>query len=109
MWSHYMVFIENIVYYFWASWWLFSSNIHVEEFSIETACGKIDLAIRMMQCLYADMLAKHEFKRNTFAFFKYHSFYNGLTIQKVRKWNQNEMWKLHAMKILVQKSQNGQH
>lgn len=77
--------------------------------SIETACGKIDLAIRMVQCLYADMLAKHGFERKTFAFEKCRPFYSGLMVQEARKWNQNDLWKFHAKEILAQEPKNARH
>lgn len=76
--------------------------------TIEIACEKIDLSIRMVQCLYADMLAKHGFDRKTFEFVNCKPFYSGLTIQEARKRNQNELWKYHAKEILAHESKNGQ-
>lgn len=78
------------------------------ENSIETACGKIDLAIRMVQCLFAEMIKKHGFDRKTFAFVKCQPFYSSLSIQEARQWNQNELWTYHAKEILAHELKNGQ-
>lgn len=69
--------------------------------SVETACGKIDLAIRMVQCMFAEMLAKHGLHRKSFAFVKCEPFFSGLTVEQARQWNQNELWKYHAMEMLA--------
>lgn len=71
------------------------------ENSIEIACGKIDLAIRLVQCMFADMLTKHGLDRKTFAFVKCEPFYSELTLQQARQWNQNELWNYHAKEILA--------
>lgn len=80
---------------------------HGSDNSVGIARGKIDLAIRIVQCLYADMLAKHGFDRKTFAFANCQPFYSDLTAEEARKWNQNELWKYHAKEILAHESQNG--
>lgn len=74
--------------------------------SVRAACGKIDLVIRIVQCLYADMLAKHGFDKKTFAFVDCQPFYSDLTVQEARKWNQFDLWKYHAKEILAHASRS---
>lgn len=72
--------------------------------SVECACEKIDLAIRLVQCLYAEMLAKNGFERKTFEFIKCVPFYSSLSIDEARQWDQNQLWKHHAKEILAQET-----
>ncbi|XP_031625190.1 putative zinc metalloproteinase YIL108W [Contarinia nasturtii] len=72
--------------------------------SIECACEKINLAIRMVQCLYAEMMTKNGFARKTFEFVKCVPFYSSLSIAEARQWDQNQLWKHHAKEILAQEN-----
>lgn len=72
--------------------------------SVERACEKIDLAIRMVQCLYAEMLAKCGFDRKSFDFIKCQSFHSSLSVEKATDLDQNELWMYHAKEIIAQES-----
>lgn len=72
------------------------------ENSIERACEKIDLSIRLVQCLYAEMLAKHGFDRKSFEFVECQPFYSSLSVEEARQLNQSQLWKHHAMEIIAQ-------
>lgn len=74
------------------------------ENTIEVACEKIDTVIRLVQCLYAEMLAKHGFNRKTFEFIECQPFHSSLTLSEARQWNQHELWKYHAKEILAKES-----
>lgn len=69
--------------------------------SVEMACAKINLTIRLVQCLYAEMLLKHGFDRKSFAFVECKPFYSSLGINEARQWNQNQIWAYHAKEILA--------
>lgn len=71
---------------------------------IERACEKIDLAIQMVQCLFAEMLTKHEFIRKSFEFIKCKPFQSSLSVEEARKMNQNDLWMYHAKEILAQET-----
>lgn len=75
-----------------------------EQNTIKEACEKIDLAVRLVQCLYAEMLEKHGFKRKTFNFVKCQPFYSNLSLEEARQWNQNELWNFHAKEILARET-----
>lgn len=72
--------------------------------TIECACVKINLAIRLVQCLYAEMLAKHGFDRKSFEFVGCQPFHSSLSIKEARQWDQNQLWKYHAREILAQET-----
>lgn len=72
--------------------------------SVERACKKINLAIRVVQCLYAEMLAKHGFNRKTFEFIACKPFYSSLSVDVSRQWDQLQLWTYHAKEILAQES-----
>lgn len=74
------------------------------ENSVEVACRKTDLAIRLVQCLYAEMLAKHGLKRKSFEFVKCQPFRSNLTLSEARQWTQDELWKYHAKEILAKET-----
>lgn len=69
--------------------------------SIELACEKINLAIGMVQCLYAEILSKHSFPRKSFEFIECEPFKSSLTIDEARQWDQNRLWNYHAKEILA--------
>lgn len=79
----------------------FQAPIGMEN-TIERACEKIDLAIRVVQCMYAEMLAKHGFDRKSFEFVGCQPFHSSLSVEQARQWEANELWKYHATEILAQ-------
>lgn len=77
--------------------------------TIERACEKIDLAIRMVQCLYAEMLAKHGFDRKSFEFVACQPFHSDLSVEEARQLEQNRLWQHHAKEILAQEIHTEEH
>lgn len=69
--------------------------------SVEVACAKIDLIIRLVQCVYAEMLAKHGFERKSFEFIECQPFQSSLDIAEARQWDQSQLWTYHAKEILA--------
>lgn len=76
--------------------------------SIEVACVKINLVIRLVQCMYAEMLAKNGFDRKSFEFVECQPFFSSLSIDEARQWNQNQLWTHHAKEILAREN-DSQH
>ncbi|XP_055303437.1 uncharacterized protein LOC129569064 [Sitodiplosis mosellana] len=74
------------------------------ETTVERACEKIDLAIRLVQCLYAEMLTKHGFDRKSFEFIGCKPFHSSISVEEARQWDQNQLWQHHAKEILAQES-----
>lgn len=72
--------------------------------SIEVACEKINLAIEMVQCIYAEMLSKHGFTRKSFEFVECQPFQSSLTVDEARLWDQNRLWNYHATELLSQET-----
>lgn len=74
------------------------------ENSIAAACDKINVAIRLVQCLYAEMLAKHGFDRKSFEFIECEPFYSNLSLEEARRMDQYQLWNYHAKEMLVRET-----
>lgn len=74
------------------------------ENSIAVACAKINVTIRLVQCVFAEMLAKHGFDRKSFEFVECEPFKSSLNIDEARQWDQNQLWAYHAKEILARES-----
>lgn len=72
--------------------------------SVDVACDKINLAIEMVQCVYAGMLSKHGYTRKSFEFVECQPFQSNLTVDEARLWDQNRLWNYHATEMLAQES-----
>lgn len=79
------------------------------ENSIEIACEKINLVIRLVQCIYAEMLAKNGFDRKSFEFVKCQPFRSRLSIDEARQLDQTELWTYHAKEIVAQEIDTQHH
>lgn len=68
--------------------------------SAETACRKINLAMALVQCLYAEMIANAGFPRKTFEFSECQPFSSRLSLNEARRWTSHQLWQHHAKEIL---------
>lgn len=68
--------------------------------SAETACRKINLAMALVQCLYAEMLVNAGFPRKTFEFSECQPFSSKLDLNAARQWSSHQLWQHHAKEIL---------
>lgn len=72
--------------------------------SIESACEKINVAMTLVQCLYAEMLHGAEFERKTFEFLECQPFHSKLHLNEARQWSPNQLWHYHAKEVLCAES-----
>lgn len=78
-----------------------------ESNTIEEACKRIDLAVKLVQCLYAEMLTKHSFGRKTFEFVGCQAFYSTLSVNEARKWSPAKLWEFHAKELICKEPNDG--
>lgn len=72
--------------------------------SIASACGKINVAMTLVQCLYAEMLHAAGFERKTFEFLECQPFHSKLQVTEARQWSSNQLWQYHAKEVLCAES-----
>lgn len=68
--------------------------------TVSLACQKINLAMALVQCLYAEMLSKAGFPRKTFQFVDCAPFASKLSVNDARQWSANQLWQFHAKEVL---------
>lgn len=69
--------------------------------TVATALQKINVAMTLVQCLYAEMLNKAGFPRKTFQFTECRPFPSKLGVTDARQWSANQLWHFHAKEVLA--------
>lgn len=74
---------------------------NTDENSIYVACKRINLAIDLIQCLFAEKLFENGFRRKTFQSIQCQTFQSKLKVEEARSWSANEIWTFLAKEMIA--------
>lgn len=67
----------------------------------EIACDKINVGIRLIQCLIAEKLYEAGFARKTFQFIACQPFHSAMTVEEARNWHTGQIWNFLAREFIA--------